>query len=145
MFSQRYQQPTKDLNLPNDLHELEKAALIAELQQLGIKHSPENIIRIAKTIEGKIVFLETGNFSSGMRHILREHTLEFAEQGISQEEISDAIMVAVTQGQIVSYQGVNHPTPRPIYQFTFKGEIKMMAVQVSDNGYIVSANPRSSP
>ena len=54
-------------------------------------------------------------------------------------------MTAVTQGQIVAYQGVNHPTPRPIYQFTFKGETKYLAVQISENGYIVSANPKRYP
>ena len=52
-------------------------------------------------------------------------------------------MIALTQGQIVGYQGQNHPTPRAVYEYQFNGTIKHIAIQISDNGYIVSANPRS--
>jgi hypothetical protein len=133
------------LKSSNEPTKADQIALIAELQQAGIKHTPENIIAIAKTPDGKIVFLETGNSTSGMQHILRNHTLEFADQKILPAEIPDAIMTAITHGEIIGYQGVKHPTPRAIYQFTFKGETKRMAVQVSKNGYIVSANPSSYP
>lgn len=40
--------------------EVNKQALIAELIELGIKHTPEKIICIAKQANGKIVFLEEG-------------------------------------------------------------------------------------
>ena len=40
----------------------EKSALLAELTQLGIKHTPEKIVKIAKQADGKIVFLEEGMF-----------------------------------------------------------------------------------
>ena len=128
----------------NNKDRAQKAALIAELQQAGIKHTPENIIRIAKTAEDQIVFLETGNLKAGLQHILEEHTRQFGDKGISSEQIPDARMTAVTTGKIVGYQGENNPRPRPIYQFTFNGEIKYLAVQVSENGYIVSANPKRS-
>jgi hypothetical protein len=36
----------------------EKLALIAELQQVGIKHDPEKILRISRLLDGQIVFLE---------------------------------------------------------------------------------------
>ena len=129
------------MSLPDE----EKFTLIAELQQARIKHTPENIVRIAKNPDGKIVFLEEGNAKTGLQHILRNHILEFAEQGISPEQIPDAIMTAVTQGQMVGFQGKTSSTPRTVYELTFNGETKYMAVQVSENGYIVSANPRSSP
>jgi len=129
------------LTSSNESSEVEKAALIAELKQREIKHTPENIICIAKTSDGKIVFLEVGNLGSGLQHILRNHILQFADQGIPQNQIPDAIITALTQGQIVGYQGKAHQTPRPIYEFVFNGETKYLAVQVANNGYIVSANP----
>ncbi|MDF0551570.1 hypothetical protein [Kamptonema sp. UHCC 0994] len=132
------------MNSPNESSETETAALIAELRQNGIKHNPQNIIRIAKTAEGKIIFLETGNATSGLQHILKDHLSQFADRGISTDQIPDVIMMAVTQGQIVGSQGKTSSTPRSIYQFTLNGETKYLAVQVSENGYIVSANPRTS-
>lgn len=128
------------MNPPN---EAEKALLIAELQQAGIKHTPENIVRIAKISDGKIVFLETGTLGSGLQHILRNHALQFADKGISQNQIPDAVIIAITQGRIIGFQGKTTPTPRPIYEFIFNGETKYLAVQIGDNGYIVSANPTS--
>ena len=55
----------------------EKAALIAELQEAGIKHSPEKIVRVAKKHDGTIVFLEEGKGGkrgSGLAHILEKHS-----------------------------------------------------------------------
>ena len=117
----------------------EKAALIAELKQAGIKHTPEKILQIAKLPDGKIVFLETGDSRSGLQHILNNHKNQFAEKGIAEAEIPDAVVAAVSQGTIVGYQSPN----RPIYQIQFKGIIQRIAVTVGSNGYIVCANPRS--
>ena len=54
-------------------------------------------------------------------------------------------MEAAITGTIVGYQGKSHDKPRAIYQFIFKGEIKYISLSVSDNGYIVGANPRTKP
>ncbi|CBN58574.1 MULTISPECIES: hypothetical protein [Kamptonema] len=127
---------------PANTADSEKAALIAELTQAGIKHTPENIVRIAKRSDGKIVFLELGNIKSGMQHILSK-AAQFAEIGIDIDEIPDAVMTAIIEGEVVGTQGKLSETPRQIYKFVFKGEFKYMAITVSDNGYIVGANPRS--
>ncbi|MBC6431870.1 hypothetical protein FM036_14185 [Nostoc sp. HG1] len=120
----------------------EKSALIAELLQVSIKHSPDKIVRIAKQTDGKIVFLEEGNAEAGLQHILQEHSLEFADQGIEPSQIPDAIITAVTQGKIIGYQG--RKKTRTIYEVNFNGTIQYICVTVSDNGYIVGANPRTS-
>ena len=57
------------MNSPNESAETETAALIAELRQKGIKHNPKNIIRIAKSVEGKIIFLRTENTTYGWEYI----------------------------------------------------------------------------
>lgn len=124
-------------------NETQKIALIRELQEAGIKHSPEKIIRIAKQTNGKIIFLEQGNSQAGLQHILEQHSKEFEELGIAVEQIPDAIITAVTTGKIIGYQG--RKKTRVIYEVSFNNEIYYIAVTVSKNGYIVGANPRTSP
>ena len=118
--------------------------LILELQKTGIKHSPDKIIRITKTTDNRIIFLEEGNPDSGLQHIIENHGIRFVNQGISLEEIPDVIMIAITTGEIVGMQGKKHLTPRIIYRYNFNNMIKYIAIQIGSNGYIVSANPRSS-
>ncbi|MDF0554996.1 hypothetical protein [Kamptonema sp. UHCC 0994] len=127
-------------NQPSDA---EKAALIAELRQIGIKHTPENILRIAKLPDGKIVFLELGDNESGLQHILKEHSRNFVDIGISPDQIPDVVMAAVTIGRFVCYQGRSRT--RLIYELTFNGQTHYIAVTIGSNGYIVGANPRTSP
>ncbi|MFN6560505.1 MAG: hypothetical protein RMY28_011930 [Nostoc sp. ChiSLP01] len=125
----------------------DKAALLAALCQAGIKHNPEKIVRIAKQADGKIVFLEEGKATkraSGLAHILKEHRDDFARRGISENEIADAVIAAVTSGTFLGYQGTIEPR-REIYEVIFNGETQYIAVTVSDNGYIVGANPASLP
>ena len=87
--------------------------------------------------------MEAGNSESGLQHILEEHYLQFVEQGIELERIPDAIITAITQGKIIGYQGKRKT--RTIYEFTFNNKTQYIGVTVSNNGYIVGANPRSSP
>ena len=115
------------------------AELLAELKRLSIKHTPENMVRIARRRDGTIVFLETGDIYSGLKHILIEHRMEFAQLGIEESELSDLVMMALVEGEIVGFQKVD----RPIYRVIFNRRFYLIAVTVGNNGYIVSANPRS--
>lgn len=102
----------------------EKAALFAELRESGIKHSPEKVVRIAKQVDGKIVFLEEGKAGrrgSGLAHILKEHHEDFFRRGISENEIPDAVMAAITRGTFIGYQGTIEPR-REIYEVIFNGK-----------------------
>ncbi|MBD2692838.1 hypothetical protein [Anabaena catenula] len=120
----------------------DKAALLAALLEAGIKHNPEEIVQIAQQPDGKIVFLEEGNADAGLQHILEKHSSQFADQGIETDQIADAIITAVTEGKIVGYQG--RKKTRPIYEVNFNGKTLYISVTVSDNGYIVGANPKTS-
>ena len=129
------------------MNSAEKLILISELAQLGIKHTPEKIVKIAKQADGKIVFLEEGKLGkrgSGLLHILKEHQDDFARRGISEDEIADVVMAAVISGTFLGYQGTVEPR-RKIYEVTFNGKKQYIAVTVGDNGYIVGANPASLP
>jgi TPR repeat protein len=86
---------------------------------------------------------EQGNSDAGLQHILEKHSLEFADQGIKQNQIPDAIIAALTEGKMIRYQG--RKKTRMIYEVNFNGKTHYIALTVSDNGYIVGANPRTYP
>lgn len=135
--------------------------LIAQLKDKGIKHSPENILQIEKiedlnkieelnrilgnTPDQKIdiVFLERGNDEAGFQHILTEKRKKnFAERGISEDEIPELLITASTKGKIIGTQG--RRGDRIVYEVEFNGTTQYVSVSVANNGYIVGANPTPS-
>ena len=120
-----------------------RVSLIAEAQEQGLSISPDEVAGITKTSDGKIVWLETGSGGtggSGLAHIIEEHGKQFNGKGIDDSEIPGYLLEAVGSGEIVGMQGT-----RPIYEFTYNGTRQRVAITVSENGYIVGANPRSMP
>lgn len=111
-----------------------------ELANSGVKYNPEDIVAITKTADGKLVWLENGTDTAGLNHIITEHADDFLNKGIMQEQIPDYVMNALENGKIVGYQG--RGTGRPIYEFTYNGEIHKVAITVGNNGFIVGANPK---
>lgn len=71
--------------------EAEKARLLEELQAAGVNYNPDAVVKIARTKEGKIVFLEQGagkaqsKKPSGLSHIVEEHGSDFARKGIPED------------------------------------------------------------
>ena len=114
--------------------------LLDELANSGVKYNPEDIVAITKTADGKVVWLENGTDTAGLNHIITEHADDFLNKGITQEQIPDYVMNALENGKIVGYQG--RGTGRPIYEFTYNGEIHKVAITVGNNGFIVGANPK---
>ncbi len=113
------------------------SSLVNELRSSGINFTEANIVYIGRDQTGKIVWLETGNDTAGLQHIVKNHKSEFEANGILENQIPDVVMRAVTTGRIVGYQS---PT-RPLYEVTFNGKTQHIAVTVSSNGFIVGANP----
>lgn len=120
----------------------EGKALIDEVIANGDKISPDKVVMITKDPKGKIVWLETGNERSGLQHIIDKHEKEFNGKGIANKDIPNYVLEAVHQGNVIGLQGKRDP--RTIYEFTYNGVKQRIAVQVSSNGYIVSANPKGS-
>lgn len=116
-------------------------ALIGEVIANGEKISPADVVMITRDPSGKIVWLETDNDRSGLKHIIDAHGKEFNGKGITNDDIPDYVLEAVYQGNVVGTQGKRNP--RTIYEFTYNGVTQRIAVQVSENGYIVCANPKS--
>lgn len=119
----------------------EGKALIDEVIANGEKISPDKVVMITRDPFGKIVWLETGTDKSGLKHILDAHGRKFNGKGIANDDIPDYILEAVYQGNIVGTQGKRNP--RTIYEFTYNGLTQRIAIQVSENGYIVGADLKS--
>ena len=115
-----------------------KEMLIATLRDAGVKHTPEKIVDIRRTRDGRVIFLEDGSSWAGLQHIVTRHEEDFVRRGIAREDMAQAVMTAAIEGEIVGMQG-----NRPVYKISDKGQEQLIAVTVSDNGYIVGANPVS--
>ena len=120
----------------------EGKALIDEVIANGDKISPDKVVLITRDPTSKIVWLEEGNSSSGLQHIIDRHGHEFNGKGIANSDIPDYVLEAVYQGNIVGTQGKRNP-PRTVYEFVYNGQTQRIAIQVGSNGYIVGANPKS--
>lgn len=62
------------------------------------------------------MFLETGTTKAGLIHVIGEHGAEFAKMGVSEAQIPNVLMDAISNGKIVGYQGAG--TGRPIYEIS---------------------------
>lgn len=118
----------------------DRAALITELVDNGVKVTPEDVLKVEKLPDGRIVFLEKGNSASGLQHIVEGHGAEFAQAGIPESEIPDFLMQALRDGDVVGQQG--RGAGRPIYEVEYEGRTLRVAITTGNNGYVVGANMR---
>ena len=124
----------------------EGAALVSQLEASGEKINKADVVAITQDASGKTVWLEKGHLGerpSGLAHIVDAHGDDFAKKGITEAEIPQYIMTAVKYGTIVDYQGRGQG--RPIYEFTYEGTTRRIAITIGSNGYVVGANPKSVP
>lgn len=123
--------------------QLSRQELLAELAATGVNHNPANIVTIARNVDGKIIFLETGTAKAGLLHVMQRHGDEFAAHGVSAGKVPDLVMTAATRGTIVGYQGKDKG--RPIFQVLWNGKTWKVAITVGGNGFIVGANLAGAP
>jgi len=135
----RVKSPGKKRVSPSDGSTSNTKPLLDELTQNGVKFSPDKVVQIGRDVSGRVVFLEEGNSKAGLQHIIERHGADFARQGISEAQIPDAVMAAATRSKQVGMQGT-----RPIFEVSFCGKTYRIAVTISDNGFIVGANPAGS-
>jgi hypothetical protein len=125
-----------------------RKVLFDEMTKAGIKFTPENILKIARGQDGKIVFLEKGKETikaaegvkevrgAGLAHIM-EKSQNFVDRRIPKNQIADAVFDAVTKGKKLGPQG----NGRDVYKVVINGETQYISVSVGSNGFIVGANP----
>lgn len=104
-----------------------------ELAQSGVKYTPDDVIMVTKTPDGKLMWLEKGNSSSGLQHIIDGHTADFANRGVN--DIPD--FPSRTLQEIPVKTGIG--ARGPFADYLVDG--KMYRVAYGTNGYVVSFFP----
>lgn len=118
--------------------------LIAGLEKSGIKFTKENIVFITKDGTGQTIWLEKGNASTGLQHIVTRHSKDFEEKhGIKQSQISSHLNNVFSSGEI-EYSRTTNRNGRMGYErlYSYNGKYYLQT-GVGTNGYIVSAYPIS--
>lgn len=134
------------VNRLGDAHRLarQRTEMLSEMTRNGVRYNADELVQVSRRQgDNKVVFLENGRLqpkASGLAHIIAEHASNFADKGIRQSEIPDLLMAALTRGRPVGVTG----TDRTVYQVVFNGRTQNVGINVSNNGYIVGANPVST-
>ena len=104
-----------------------------ELENSGVKYTPENVMYIVKTPDGMLQWLETGKESSGWMHILQKHEQNFSDQGIDDiySFLSEVLQTRPTE------RGIRPTGPYATYMV----DGKKYTLAYGKNGYIVSFYP----
>lgn len=119
-------------------------ALVKQLEQSGVKFSKKDMVFVTKDKTGQVVWLEKGNESSGLQHIVSRHADDFqSKHGVSKSQISNHLNDVFTSGK-VEYSRITQKNGRTDYErlYSYNGKYYLQT-GVGTNGYIVSAYPIS--
>ncbi|MGL5041494.1 MAG: hypothetical protein ACRC6X_00135 [Culicoidibacterales bacterium] len=111
------EQQRQEEELTSALNELESKGINLNVDMAGWSHAQ------------KVEYLKT----------IKKTCEEFNHKGIATEKIPDFIMQSLKRGTIVGTQGT-----RAIYEIIYNGQKLRVAIEIGKNGFIVSANMRSS-
>lgn len=115
----------------------EEKELIKELVESGRKVKEENIVTIAKSEAGGIIWMETGNKKAGLIHILERHRKELKDNGIDAKEIPQMIADIAINGEIITGTISSNGQKGVLLKM---GEKKFI-VSIGNNGFIVGCYP----
>ena len=110
------------------------------LKNSKVKFNENEVIFVIKDKNNKPIWLETGNSSAGLKHIIKEHDEEFLANGIKDDEIRIILHKALTEGEIIRVQGKN----RNVYKVVYNLREYKIAISISSNDFIVGANISSN-
>ena len=119
-----------------------KDALVKQLEQSGTKFSKDNMVFVTKDKTGQVVWLEKGNASTGLQHIVSRHANDFqSKHGVPKTQITNHLNDVFTSGK-VEYNRTTQRNGRLGYErlYSYKGKYYLQT-GVGTNGYIVSAYP----
>jgi len=107
--------------------------LMDELANSGVKYTPNDVIMVTKTSCGKLLWLEKGSNSAGLKHIVNGHAADFAAKGVT--DIPSFLQQALQGTPINSGVGAKGP-----YMDFFVNGSTYRVVH-GTNGFIVSFYP----
>ncbi len=107
--------------------------LLKELEKSGVKYNAEDIVMITKTPDGKLLWLEKGNATSGLQHIKSSHSADFLAKGVN--DIPSFLKQVLQNTPINS--GIGAKGPYAVYNVNGN----TYTVAYGSNGYVVSFYP----
>ena len=123
--------------------------IVSEMERNNIKFAKEDLIFTTKDKTGQLIFLEKGNSSAGLQHILdgngdkEGHAEDFKRAvGISREEIPNYLHKVITHGTIIKEE-VKTFGGKTGYERDYYYNGKYFVVTgIGTNGFLVSAYPK---
>lgn len=115
-----------------------RQALIQALRAAGVRFTESAIQGITRTVAGRIVWLETGNATAGLMHIMARHGAQFATLGLtSAQQVTQMIIRTLAAGTPVAVGA------RGAMDFLVRigGDERLIRIVVASNGFIVTAHP----
>ena len=127
---------------------LSEQDLVAELKKKGVKFTKQDIVFITKDGTGQTVWLEKGNSSAGLEHILNGdgkspgHAADFERAfGIQRESIPYFLKNVISNGKVVS-NTLKLVNGRQGYERIYYYDGKHYVLTgIGTNGFLVSAYP----
>ncbi|MDD6711515.1 hypothetical protein [Sharpea porci] len=123
--------------------------LKSELKDKNVKFNENDLIFITRDKTGQIVWLEKGNSSAGLMHILDGkngspgHARDFERAlGIKREDIGLYLKKVIKKGSVVRNRLINIGNGKWGYErcYEYKGNYYIMT-GIGSNGFIVTAYP----
>lgn len=113
--------------------------LMDELRRSGVKFKEEDVVLVAKTKKNELVWLEKGNITKGLEHILIRHEEDLKRKfGLRKEDIPSFVKDVFTNGTELSSKLKNGGYQK---EYLYKGK-HIIISGVGTNGFIVSIYPK---
>lgn len=131
----------------NDI--IDKNPLVKSLVDSGAKINVNDIVFVTKDKTGMVVWLENGNETAGLKHILDGngvkpgHAADFEKAfGVPRDQVGNYIKTVITKGEMVSSTKVDIGLGRTGLEriYYYDGKYHLLTA-VGTNGFIVSAHP----
>lgn len=144
----------KQFNFDNYRHDLKVQSVYIEytknkenhkiktLEEAGVKFKKEDVIFVTKDKSGQLIWLEKGNNTVGLKHIINRHKKEFKQVfNVNENEIPIYLNKIITKGKIINTR-ITKRNGKDGYEkiYFYKGKYYVL-VAVGLNGFIVSAYP----
>lgn len=123
------------LNTEGAKYRLKPKELLRELEQSNYKYNKADIVMITKNYSGKLMWLEKGNFKSGLKHIELRHRKDFGKN----------TNIPILAKKILQLNPIKHVVRKDGRQladvYLYKHNDTVYLIAYGDNGYIVSFYP----
>lgn len=129
--------------------EFRTESLIKELEKSGVKLTKENVVFATKDATGQTVWLEKGNKSAGLEHILNGdgkssgHAADFEKAfGVSQKQLACYLNKVISSGKVISNKLVKRGNREGFERVYYYEGKHYVVTGIGTNGFIISAYPK---